>query len=274
MHDPRIGRFFAVDPLFKDYPYNSPYAFSENRVMDAVELEGREAFFIHGTRIAPYGFGVQPHIFNKNQTIVLGLSKYFNNTADTGFLWTGENSDKGRHNAAKQLVEHVLKNRKPGEPITLVGHSHGGNVAIEAANILVKDHNIQANEITIVALNTPREEDITLKNKEVTLYAVSANDDYVQRLGSDYGFPRTIPAKNVDISISYDDQIENPDLNHIGPAKENYDVWSKMLFQAIDKVKVKAQKEKEALDKMKQETPEHFVDENGEIDGQKYIPKK
>ena len=45
MHDPRVGRFFAVDPLFKDYPYNSPYAFSENRVIDAIELEGLELHF-------------------------------------------------------------------------------------------------------------------------------------------------------------------------------------------------------------------------------------
>jgi len=42
MHDTRIGRFFAVDPLAGSYPHNSPYAFSENRVIDAVELEGLE----------------------------------------------------------------------------------------------------------------------------------------------------------------------------------------------------------------------------------------
>ena len=42
MHDARIGRFFAVDPLEKKYPWNSPYAFSENRVVDAFELEGLE----------------------------------------------------------------------------------------------------------------------------------------------------------------------------------------------------------------------------------------
>src|SRR5690606_22562959 len=42
MHDPRIGRFFAVDPLAAQYPYNSPYAFSENRVIDGIELEGLE----------------------------------------------------------------------------------------------------------------------------------------------------------------------------------------------------------------------------------------
>jgi len=44
MHDPRVGRFFAVDPLTKDYPWNSPYAFSENRVIDGIELEGLEFF--------------------------------------------------------------------------------------------------------------------------------------------------------------------------------------------------------------------------------------
>jgi RHS repeat-associated protein len=42
MHDPRLGRFFAVDPLASKYPYNSTYAFSENRVVDGVELEGLE----------------------------------------------------------------------------------------------------------------------------------------------------------------------------------------------------------------------------------------
>ena len=42
MHDPRVGRFFAVDPLAKDYPYNSVYTFSENIVIKAVELEGME----------------------------------------------------------------------------------------------------------------------------------------------------------------------------------------------------------------------------------------
>jgi LysM repeat protein len=48
MHDPRIGRFFARDPLAPKYPHNSPYAFSENRVIDAVELEGLELHIVIG----------------------------------------------------------------------------------------------------------------------------------------------------------------------------------------------------------------------------------
>jgi RHS repeat-associated protein len=42
MHDPRVGRFFAEDPLFKEYPWNSPYAFSENFVIAGTEMEGLE----------------------------------------------------------------------------------------------------------------------------------------------------------------------------------------------------------------------------------------
>ena len=44
MHDPRIGRFFAVDPLADDYPWNSTYAFSENKVIHKIEFEGLESW--------------------------------------------------------------------------------------------------------------------------------------------------------------------------------------------------------------------------------------
>jgi RHS repeat-associated protein len=42
IHDPRLGRFLSVDPLSATYPWNSPYAFAENRVIDGMDLEGRE----------------------------------------------------------------------------------------------------------------------------------------------------------------------------------------------------------------------------------------
>ena len=46
MHDARLGRFFAIDPLVANFPWNSSYAFSENRVIDSKELEGLERFKI------------------------------------------------------------------------------------------------------------------------------------------------------------------------------------------------------------------------------------
>ncbi len=42
MHDPRVGRFFARDPMETVYPWNSPYVFSENRIIRYIELEGLE----------------------------------------------------------------------------------------------------------------------------------------------------------------------------------------------------------------------------------------
>jgi RHS repeat-associated protein len=59
MHDPRVGRFFVADPLFRDYAYNSPYAFSQNRVIDGVELEGLE----YATIIYKYYYGSTKPVF-------------------------------------------------------------------------------------------------------------------------------------------------------------------------------------------------------------------
>jgi len=42
IYDSRLGRFLSVDPLFKEYPWNSTYAFAENRVIDGIDLEGKE----------------------------------------------------------------------------------------------------------------------------------------------------------------------------------------------------------------------------------------
>ncbi len=50
MHDPRLGRFFSTDPIGNSFPWNSPYAFSENQVIDAIELEGLERMRISSKR--------------------------------------------------------------------------------------------------------------------------------------------------------------------------------------------------------------------------------
>jgi predicted chitinase len=42
VEDPRLVRFFSVDPVASKYPYYSPYQFSGNRLIDMVEMEGLE----------------------------------------------------------------------------------------------------------------------------------------------------------------------------------------------------------------------------------------
>ena len=45
------GRFWSVDPLAAEYPHNSPFAFSENVVIHAIELEGLERLVVIWTNI-------------------------------------------------------------------------------------------------------------------------------------------------------------------------------------------------------------------------------
>lgn len=47
VEDPRLGRFFSVDPLCFDYPFYSSYQFSGNRLIDSYELEGLEPNNMH-----------------------------------------------------------------------------------------------------------------------------------------------------------------------------------------------------------------------------------
>lgn len=60
MHDPRIGRFFAVDPLAPKYPHYTPYQFSGNKVIAFRELEGLEEFPAYSDYAAAYGDDAMP----------------------------------------------------------------------------------------------------------------------------------------------------------------------------------------------------------------------
>lgn len=172
MHDPRLGRFFAVDPLAPEYPHNSPYAFSENRVLDAIELEGLEAFFIHGTNHNSDVWTSELVLPTTNA--IMDITN--NATMNTDFSWrvrsqetvvdrNGTARDRtddllnhqfndfaDRREAAGLLVNYVLQNRNGAEDVTLIGYSHGGNVATIAANMLFEEHGVRVNLITV---NTP-----------------------------------------------------------------------------------------------------------------------
>lgn len=42
IYDPRLGKFLSVDPLARDYPWNSTYAFAENSPIENIDLDGLE----------------------------------------------------------------------------------------------------------------------------------------------------------------------------------------------------------------------------------------
>jgi RHS repeat-associated protein len=102
MHDPRIGRFFAVDPLTKKYPHYTPYSFSGNKVVHAVELEGLEEVEVSGTATIDIGnsthFGgvsfsgsASLKVGDFKASAGLGVDGYSNfaNTGKTGVMLRG-----------------------------------------------------------------------------------------------------------------------------------------------------------------------------------------
>ncbi|HET8735125.1 MAG TPA: DUF6443 domain-containing protein [Pricia sp.] len=77
--DPAIGRFWQVDPLAEKYPYNSTYAFQENKMGMGVELEGLE----------------------------LGLNKWFKK----GIKFLARNSKGQYKRVSRKSAENILKNK-------------------------------------------------------------------------------------------------------------------------------------------------------------------
>ncbi|SNZ01686.1 hypothetical protein [Flagellimonas pacifica] len=116
MHDARIGRFFAVDPLAYDYPWNSPYAFSENRVIDGLELEGAEYLDSDEARVnVNWGFIRLHHrnISGFTRSFARNNDLYGNGTIDFGYSdvnydFSSFKSNKVRvHGQYQKPIEHI-----------------------------------------------------------------------------------------------------------------------------------------------------------------------
>jgi RHS repeat-associated protein len=89
IYDPRIGKFLSVDPLTSKYPELTPYQFASNTPIQAIDLDGLEAFFVHGTTNFDVGgknFGIAAYKFKGNSDLVNGIASTFGNTTkDVGF---------------------------------------------------------------------------------------------------------------------------------------------------------------------------------------------
>ncbi len=166
MHDPRLGRFFAVDPLFKQYAYNSPYSFSENRVIDATELEGLEKrhYTIDLSKESPKLELTKKEkcwgIFDKVVVSVVGLPK---NGIDryTFTPWgeeVGENQmGMGGHNYIEDFDRSFKK-----DPIGAIasGQYHSDkiiirNLAIDIAKMLILRRAIRVGNLRVSKKGTP-----------------------------------------------------------------------------------------------------------------------
>ncbi len=169
IYSPRIAKFLSVDPLTKQYPELTPYQFASNTPIWAIDLDGLEAFFVTGTTSDNTRWFYPNGKKTVDRTLVKGLFLLTRNTkVSVGFNWNRlvrgmsnndnifsdgkrplnylHNNKHDRHIAAQDLVTHVMNYRKVhgidkyddkgslvelgNEPVTFIGHSHGGNVSI------------------------------------------------------------------------------------------------------------------------------------------------
>jgi len=148
IYDPRLGKFLSVDPITKEYPELTPYQFASNTPIQAVDLDGLEAFFVHGTLS-------NSRRWTENSKTIPTLIRLTNNKSyNADFNWKASltNNETDRTIAAKQLALYVIAHHVKGEEITLIGHSHGGNVSIQAADII---YNITGQKVNIITIGTP-----------------------------------------------------------------------------------------------------------------------
>jgi RHS repeat-associated protein len=71
-HQPDIGRFFSIDPLSESYYHNSAYAFSENKVVNGIDLEGLEYF----NTTARVGFALKGDFKSLNHYVRVDRQRY------------------------------------------------------------------------------------------------------------------------------------------------------------------------------------------------------
>ena len=106
MYDPRIGRFFSVDPLSKHFPWWSPYAFAGNMPIVAIDMDGLEVVIpflppsspvLTIPRVTPLSptteIGLSPLFAPFPQNITLGQPQSSSKTVDKAedFDWSKVN---------------------------------------------------------------------------------------------------------------------------------------------------------------------------------------
>ena len=186
-HDPILARWDRIDPLCEKFYSTSPYAYCENSPVNVIDPDGKKGVLVHGTwsngstwKDIPGLQKATKNLFND------GNIKY-------GFTWSGGNYRAKRTEAAKRLVNLLKIGVELGEfsakePITLIGHSHGGNVIIEAVNLMMKDPAFKDVKINILTINTPVRPDHQLsKTAKQRVNHVNVYDpsDPVQSHGGD-----------------------------------------------------------------------------------------
>ena len=167
--------WMTPDPLAEKYYDISPYVYCANNPINAVDPDGKVVIPVHGT-------WTSSKTWENLKGIVEATNNIFGDRSigKDLFNWSSGNYAKMRTEAAKQLIDFVrneLQNKNSSEPITLVAHSHGGNVSIEAINMMVEMDEFKDRQINLLTINTPVRKDYQLsKNAQERVNHVNVYD--------------------------------------------------------------------------------------------------
>lgn len=82
IYNPSLGKFLSVDPLFKEYPWYTPYQFAGNRPIDCIDLDGGEPYK------DDYQFtSTNPKMALYNSSNVVDMSKLRTGTSYNSLGW-------------------------------------------------------------------------------------------------------------------------------------------------------------------------------------------
>ena len=207
-YDARLSLWMSVDPISNYDPLNSenyldgehnggvrnhynlnPYIYCYQNPVKLSDPDGKQVIAVHGT-------------FSSNKTWQdkAGINRYThktfgNNSYKYGFNWSGGNYASMRTTAAKELIQYAINVRRTlsnKEPLTIVEHIHGGNVGIEAINMMVNMPEFDGIQINLLTINTPVRNDYQLSKKSlqmVTHLNVYDSKDPVQVNGGNINHP-------------------------------------------------------------------------------------
>ena len=209
-YDPILVRWDRMDPLCEKYYNVSPYAYCVNNPVNTIDPDGKKGVLVHGTW--------SDHTTWEHPNDIKAATKKIFNDGDIFkeyFDWSGDNTKEARTDGALKLIGYVQKRILSGElkdndPITFIAHSHGGNVCIEAVNMMVEMDQFKGRQINLLTINTPVRDDYQLSEnaqQRVNHVNVYNPKDPVQAnggsslLGEIGPAGRTFPnAKNIEVS--------------------------------------------------------------------------
>ncbi len=216
IYDPRLGRFLSVDPLQKEFPALTPYQFSGNNSIAMVDLDGLEPATVNpNTETLVFilqGYGGDPPNGNTqadNAGGGLGRDEALGSIFSTGTKLQIVHYASSSTDNTKNDVLSTIKNfqtMNPNGKVVIVGHSGGGDNAIE----LAKDNP----GITIDLL-------ITLDTQDPKMYGIDDNNvsSNVKNAINYYQTTESVGGETLDFS----DKTKGANINSTGSNHRSID---------------------------------------------------